>query len=87
MERLRRGSRNCQSHCGRLRSFAILRYCPFASRRRLLPMRSWLSPARKLAVYDPAYLELAKRERLPLATLNRALEKAAVAEGVAVFWA
>ncbi len=41
----------------------------------------------KLTVYDAAYLELAKREKLPLATLDRALEKAALAEGVALFGA
>ena len=46
-----------------------------------------LARQRKLTVYDAAYLELAKRERLPLATLDRALEKAAVAEGVALFGA
>jgi predicted nucleic acid-binding protein len=64
---------------------------------RLLPIR--LEPAgdeamlmtlarkRKLTVYDAAYLELAKREALPLATLDRNLEKAAIAEGVALFGA
>jgi predicted nucleic acid-binding protein len=41
----------------------------------------------KLTVYDAAYLELAKREKLPLATLDRALEKAAFAEGVVLFGA
>jgi predicted nucleic acid-binding protein len=46
-----------------------------------------LARKRKLTVYDAAYLELAKREGLPLATLDRALEKAAVAEGVALFGA
>ncbi len=46
-----------------------------------------LARERKLTVYDAAYLELAKRETLPLATLDRALEKAAIAEGVALFGA
>ena len=46
-----------------------------------------LARARKLTVYDAAYLDLARRERLPLATLDGALEKAAVAEGVALFGA
>jgi predicted nucleic acid-binding protein len=46
-----------------------------------------LARKRKLTAYDAAYLELAKREALPLATLDRALEKAAVAEGVALFGA
>jgi predicted nucleic acid-binding protein len=61
----------------------------------LLPIRlepadaSLMTLARKwkLTVYDAAYLELAKREGLPLATLDRALEKATVAEGVALFGA
>lgn len=46
-----------------------------------------LARERKLTVYDAAYLELARREALPLATLDRALEKAAIAEGVALFGA
>ena len=64
----------------------------------LLPIRlapapdddvSLMTLARKhrLTVYDAAYLELARREALPLATLDRALEKAAVAEGVPLFGA
>jgi predicted nucleic acid-binding protein len=43
--------------------------------------------ARKLTIYDAAYLELARREALPLATLDRDLEQAAIAEGVALFGA
>jgi len=46
-----------------------------------------LSRKRKLTVYVAAYLELAKREGLPLATLDRDLERAAIAEGVALFGA
>ncbi len=46
-----------------------------------------LARERKLTVYDAAYLELAKRETLPLATLDRDLERAAIAEGVALFGA
>ena len=46
-----------------------------------------LARRRKLTVYDAAYLELAKREALPLATLDRDLQKAAIAEGVALFGA
>jgi predicted nucleic acid-binding protein len=44
------------------------------------------SLARKdnLAAYDVAYLDLALRERLPLATSDQELIKAAVAEGVAI---
>lgn len=44
-----------------------------------------LARARKLTVYGAAYLELAKREALPLATLDRDLDNAALAEGVALF--
>jgi predicted nucleic acid-binding protein len=45
------------------------------------------SLARKhdLAVYDVAYLDLAFREKLPLATSDEALKKAALAEGVTLF--
>jgi predicted nucleic acid-binding protein len=46
-----------------------------------------LARKRKLTVYEAAYLELARREGLPLATVDRALEKAALAEGVALFGA
>lgn len=35
-----------------------------------------------LTIYDAAYLELAHRMALPLATLDRQLQRAAVAEGV-----
>ena len=44
------------------------------------------SLARKhnLAAYDVAYLDLALREKLPLATSDEALKKAALAEGVAL---
>ena len=34
-----------------------------------------------LAAYDVAYLELARRQRLPLATTDQVLGKAALAEG------
>ena len=46
-----------------------------------------LARQRNLTVYDAVYLELAMRERPPLATLDRASEKAAAAEGVALFGA
>jgi predicted nucleic acid-binding protein len=46
-----------------------------------------LARKRKLTVYDAAYLELAKRKALRLATLDRDLEKAAITEGVALFGA
>jgi predicted nucleic acid-binding protein len=44
-----------------------------------------LARERQLTVYDAAYLELAIREGLPLATLDRALDEAAIAEGVTLF--
>jgi predicted nucleic acid-binding protein len=48
--------------------------------------RAVMSLARRhrLTVYDAAYLELALRERLPLATLDAALAEAARHEEVAV---
>ncbi len=41
-----------------------------------------LARSRHLSVYDAAYLELAHREHLLLATLDSALRRAAAAEGV-----
>ena len=38
----------------------------------------------RLTVYDAAYLELAQRRRLPLASLDKELRKAAAAAGVEV---
>ena len=43
-----------------------------------------LARAHRLSVYDAAYLELAQREGLPLATLDADLRKAAAREGVAL---
>ena len=43
-----------------------------------------LARSHRLAVYDAAYLELALRRSLPLATLDRALARAAQSEGVAL---
>jgi predicted nucleic acid-binding protein len=43
-----------------------------------------LARRQRLTVYDAAYLELALREALPLATLDQALASAAQAEGVDV---
>lgn len=45
---------------------------------------SELAVRRSLTVYDAAYLELARRRRLPLATLDRRLGEAAGVEGVAL---
>jgi predicted nucleic acid-binding protein len=66
-----------------LRELALLRI-------RLEPPRedvNLMARERNLTVYDAAYLELAKREGLPLAALDRELERAAIAEGVALFGA
>jgi len=41
-----------------------------------------LAARRNLTLYDAAYLELAQRRSLPLATLDRELRAAAAAEGV-----
>jgi predicted nucleic acid-binding protein len=38
----------------------------------------------RLSFYDAAYLELAKRRNIPLATLDNALSEAARAEGIAL---
>ena len=43
-----------------------------------------LARAHRLSVYDAAYLELAQREGLPLATLDADLRRAAAREGVAL---
>lgn len=44
-----------------------------------------LSRKHRLSAYDAAYLALAVLERLPLATLDRKLADAAIAEGVQLF--
>ena len=43
-----------------------------------------LARTHRLSVYDAAYLELAQREGLPLATLDADLRTAAAGEGVAL---
>jgi predicted nucleic acid-binding protein len=43
-----------------------------------------LAETQELTLYDAAYLELAQRRRLPLATLDRELRRAADKVGVAV---
>lgn len=45
-----------------------------------------LADLHRLTVYDAAYLELAQRRRLPLATLDAALSKAARESGVDLFF-
>jgi predicted nucleic acid-binding protein len=51
--------------------------------------QAWVATLRlairhRLTLYDAAYLELAQRRELPLATLDRELRTAAVAEGVSL---
>jgi predicted nucleic acid-binding protein len=46
-----------------------------------------LAHRRSLSAYDAAYLELAIRRAIPIATLDARLREAAVAEGVEVFGA
>jgi predicted nucleic acid-binding protein len=41
--------------------------------------------AHNLTAYDAAYVELARRENLPLATVDRRLRKAAQGAGVGIF--
>lgn len=43
-----------------------------------------LAIAHGLSLYDAAYLELGRRHSLPLATLDRSLARAALAEGLVV---
>src|SRR5262249_29224566 len=81
----RRGRVTPQGSADFLRRLAELpiRFAPLLNDDALMT----LARKRNLAVYDAASLDLAKREALPLATLDRGLEKAAVAEGVALFGA
>ena len=44
-----------------------------------------LARAQNLSVYDAAYLELAMRRGLPLATLDERLKTAAAATGVSIY--
>lgn len=47
---------------------------------------SWaIAQRHRLTIYDALYLEAAQRRGLPLATNDRALARAAAAEGVALF--
>jgi predicted nucleic acid-binding protein len=81
----RRGRTTPQGSADFLRRLASLpiRFAPLPDDDALIT----LARNRKLAVYDAAYLELARREALPLATLDRDLERAPLAEGVALFGA
>jgi predicted nucleic acid-binding protein len=52
-----------------------------------VPMRQVLATGRtfKLSAYDAVYLDTARRERLPLATLDQQLQSSAAAAGVELF--
>jgi predicted nucleic acid-binding protein len=43
-----------------------------------------LARKHRLSIYDAAYLQLAKQESLPLATLDAALASAATVEGIEI---
>lgn len=49
-----------------------------------MPRLSILASLHRLTAYDVAYLDLAKRLAIPLATLDNDLKEAAVSEGVTV---
>jgi predicted nucleic acid-binding protein len=53
----------------------------------LVPVRQALTTARayQLSAYDAVYLDLARRQHLPLATLDEGLRKAAAHAGVVLF--
>ena len=55
--------------------------------RGLIPLGPALQTARRfgLSAYDAAYLNVARQERLPLATLDERLRRAAAASGVRLF--
>ncbi|MGH9575733.1 MAG: type II toxin-antitoxin system VapC family toxin [Candidatus Acidiferrales bacterium] len=52
----------------------------------VVPLRDAIAASRsyRIAPYDAAYLDLARREGIPLATLDQKLQLAAVSAGVAV---
>lgn len=76
---------------GRISSIQLERACEFLNRLsveidREPDDKAILALARRhrLTVYDAAYLDVALRRSAPLATLDEALARAAVAEGVAL---
>ena len=72
---------------GRRRCFDILLAMPIereAEADDLWTTTVALSDRHDLSVYDAAYLELAMRRSLPLATLDKELRAAAIAEGITV---
>jgi len=69
-----------------LESFEIVLAQSIETSQELTPMRVLIATARayRLIAYDAAYLETARRERLPLATLDRQLLEAASKAGVEI---
>ncbi len=85
----------CSEHCGASGRMDAGAQAAFLDRLRLLPIviehrpATWLaqqilplSRAHNISAYDAAYLELAIREGLPLATLDDDLRRGACASGV-----
>lgn len=67
------------------RALRILRRLPIEFDQRINEERLLdIARAHRLSVYDAAYLELASRENVPLATLDRALAGAARADHLAL---
>lgn len=69
-----------------LQNFEIVLVRSIRIRHEALPIRRLLASSREsgLTAYDAAYLELAREQQLPLATLDRELSQAAKVAGVAV---
>lgn len=69
-----------------LQNFEIVLGQSIQIRHEALPIRRVVASAREsgLTAYDAAYLELAREQRLPIATLDRGLSKAAKLAGVPV---
>ena len=55
----------------------------FDAKNQLSALLDLVADLHRLTAYDASYLELALRRRLPLATLDAALARAATAEGLA----
>ena len=77
------------NHAQALRFRNLLKQCPIIidmlSAEKIMAEVAEIAKEQNLTVYDAAYLELAMREALPLATLDKALQKAAHKAGVSLF--
>ena len=72
----------CMAEMGELRLTSIEADSEFRSIREVLTVARTF----QLTVYDACYLELARREQLPLATLDKGLNAAAMKAGVRAMW-